>query len=39
MSEIKINLEEVLSKEFEGISLLSTTNAREVTLNAIKTQC
>lgn len=36
MSERKINLEEILSKEFEGISLLSTTNAREVTLNAIK---
>lgn len=36
MSENKINLEEILSKEFEGISLLSTTNAREVTLNAIK---
>ena len=36
MSKNKINLEEILSKEFEGISLLSTINAREVTLNAIK---
>ena len=32
----KINLEEILSKEFEGLHLLSTTNSREVTLKAIK---
>ena len=36
MSKRKINLEEILSKEFEGLHLLSTTNSREVTLKAIK---